>query len=157
MKYDVQFDSKLDYYDILGLTKDATAEEIKVAHVELALKFHPDVAKGGATLSNNSRFRSIQAAFDVLGNPTVRSKYDHARFGPALPIGPGPSSSVVPPSTYTAQKANYAHVRKAASSNWREVCCDLTLTLALPLTLTLALNLTLTLTLSLTGQRQIQN
>jgi len=121
----MSYDSRLDYYEALGVGRDATGEELKQAHVELALKYHPDVAAGGDTAANNSHFRAIQDAFTVLGNPVTRLLYNEARFG-ASPnalggLGASSSSSAVPDDSYTMQKANYVNVRRNASSNWREI------------------------------------
>jgi DnaJ-class molecular chaperone len=125
---EVSYDSRIDYYEVLGVGREATGEELKHSHVELALKYHPDVAVGGDTAANNSHFRAIQDAFTVLGNPVTRQLYDDARYGSSSSSsilgGMGTSSSsssAVPDNSYTMQKANYVNVRRNASSNWREI------------------------------------
>jgi curved DNA-binding protein len=60
-----------DYYATLGVSKTATADEIKKAFRKLASQHHPD--KGGDT----QKFQEIQAAYDVLGDQTKRQAYDH--------------------------------------------------------------------------------
>jgi len=60
-----------NYYSILGLTKTATAEEVKKAYRQLASKHHPD--KGGDT----ARFQEIEEAYRVLSDPAQRSQYDN--------------------------------------------------------------------------------
>lgn len=62
-----------NYYDILGVSKEASAEEIKKAYRKLAMQHHPD--KGG----DETAFKSVQEAYDVLSDDAKRSNYD--RFG----------------------------------------------------------------------------
>lgn len=62
-----------DYYQILGIAKSATADEIKMAFRRLASQHHPD--KGGDT----QRFQDIQEAYGVLGDPARRQEYDNPR------------------------------------------------------------------------------
>lgn len=64
-----------DYYNLLGVSKSATAEEIKVAFRKLAHKHHPD--KGG----DAEKFKEINEAYQILGNPEKRQRYD--QFGDA--------------------------------------------------------------------------
>lgn len=61
----------IDYYKILGVNKNATADEIKRAYRKLAAQHHPD--RGGDT----AKFQEIQSAYDTLGNPEKRSQYDN--------------------------------------------------------------------------------
>lgn len=63
-----------DYYKILGLTKVATAEEIKKAYRTLALKYHPD--KNPDDKTSGSKFKEINEANGVLSDPEKRKKYD---------------------------------------------------------------------------------
>lgn len=71
--------AQTDLYAILGVSRDAGAEEIKKAYRRLARKHHPDVNKGDK--ASEERFKEISAAFEVLGNPEKRKLYDE--FGPA--------------------------------------------------------------------------
>jgi curved DNA-binding protein len=67
-----------DYYDILGVARDATPEAIKKAYRGLARKFHPDVNPGDKTAE--SRFKEVQGAYDVLADQEKRALYDrHGR------------------------------------------------------------------------------
>jgi len=74
--------SKRDYYDILGVSKSATADEIKKAYRKLAIKYHPDKNPGDKEAEEN--FKEAAEAYDVLGNEEKRRKYDqfgHAGMG----------------------------------------------------------------------------
>ena len=61
----------MDYYNILGVNRDAGPEDIKRAYRKLASQHHPD--RGGDT----AKFQEIQAAYDTLSNPDKRSQYDN--------------------------------------------------------------------------------
>jgi curved DNA-binding protein len=63
-----------DYYKILGVSKNASADEIKKAYRKLALKFHPDHNKGDKTAE--SKFKEISEAYAVLSDPQKRQNYD---------------------------------------------------------------------------------
>jgi len=64
-----------DYYQILGISPTATSGQIKVAYRRLALKYHPD--RNPDNLEAEQRFVQIAEAYEVLGNPVKRSKYDN--------------------------------------------------------------------------------
>lgn len=82
--------TKRDYYEILGLSKTATAAEIKSAYRKMALKFHPD--KNKAT-DAEEKFKEINEAYQVLSDAKKRQAYDqfgHAAFDPASGMGSNP-------------------------------------------------------------------
>src|SRR4030088_1506642 len=63
-----------DYYSTLGVAKTATEKEVKQAYRKLARKHHPDVNPGDKGAEN--RFKEINEAYEVLGDPAKRKKYD---------------------------------------------------------------------------------
>jgi len=67
---------KRDYYEILGVPKNASAEDIKSAFRKLARQYHPDV---NHEPNAEEKFKEINEAFAVLGDPEKRAAYD--RFG----------------------------------------------------------------------------
>ena len=71
--------SAKDYYDVLGVSKSASADELKRAYRKLAKQHHPDRNQGDK--SAEAKFKEVQAAYDVLKDSKKRAKYD--RFGPA--------------------------------------------------------------------------
>ncbi|EKQ69055.1 DnaJ-class molecular chaperone with C-terminal Zn finger domain [Leptolyngbyaceae cyanobacterium JSC-12] len=66
-----------NYYDILGVNKDATAEEVKKSFRKLARQYHPDLNPGNKEAEE--RFKSINEAYEVLSDPSKRTQYD--QFG----------------------------------------------------------------------------
>lgn len=73
--------AKRDYYDVLGVTKNATDKELKSAYRKLALQWHPDKNKSPEA---TEKFKEINEAYEVLNNSEKRKAYDqfgHAAFG----------------------------------------------------------------------------
>ncbi len=71
--------AKKDYYQILGLNRGATEEEVKRAYRLLARKYHPDVNQGDPKAAEE-RFKEISEAYEVLADPTKRQRYDQMGF-----------------------------------------------------------------------------
>jgi DnaJ-class molecular chaperone len=80
--------AKRDYYEVLGVSKTASADEIKRAHRKLVRQYHPDVNKENK--GAEEKFKEVQEAYDVLSDADKRAKYDqfgHAGVGGGA--GPG--------------------------------------------------------------------
>ncbi len=82
---------KQDYYDILGVSKNSSPEEIKRAYRNLARRYHPDVNKAPDA---ESRFKEINEAYEVLSDDSKRRTYD--RFGHAGVSGDGGAAGFGP-------------------------------------------------------------
>lgn len=76
--------AKRDYYDVLGVSKDASEDEIKKAYRKIAIKYHPDRNPGNKEAEE--KFKEAAEAYDVLHDPQKRQQYDQFGFN-----GPGGS------------------------------------------------------------------
>ncbi|MCH5305232.1 MAG: molecular chaperone DnaJ [Rikenella sp.] len=79
---------KRDYYEVLGVGRDATADEIKKAYRKAAIQFHPD--KNPGDKNAEEKFKEAAEAYDVLSNPEKKARYDqfgHAGMGGASGAG----------------------------------------------------------------------
>src|SRR4051812_35755092 len=68
-----------DYYAIMGVPRDATADQVKQAYRKLARKFHPDVSKEADA---EARFKDVGEAYEVLRDPQKRAAYDQLGNAP---------------------------------------------------------------------------
>lgn len=78
--------TKADYYEVLGVSRDASDQELKSAYRRLALKYHPDRNPGDS--ASEEKFKEASEAYQVLSDPDKRAAYD--RFGHAGVSGGGP-------------------------------------------------------------------
>lgn len=83
-------EEKRDYYDVLGVSKSSSEDEIKKAYRKLAKQYHPDMNPGDAEAER--KFKEVNEAYDVLSDSDKKAKYDqygHAAFDPSSGAGAG--------------------------------------------------------------------
>lgn len=83
-------DKKRDYYEVLGVPRTVSAEEMKKAYRKLAVKFHPD--KNPGNKEAEEKFKELGEAYEALSDPQKRAAYDqhgHAAFDPRMRAGGG--------------------------------------------------------------------
>ncbi len=90
-----------DYYDVLGVSRDATPEQIKKAYRGLARKYHPDVNPGNK--DSERLFKEAQEAYDILSDPEKRAMYD--QYGMAGFQGMGAAGPRSGASEWSARQA----------------------------------------------------
>ena len=76
---------KRDYYEVMGVPKNASEDEIKKAYRKLAKQYHPDLNPNDKVAE--TRFKEVNEAYETLSNPQKRRMYD--QFGPDGPQGFG--------------------------------------------------------------------
>jgi molecular chaperone DnaJ len=82
--------AKPDYYEVLGVPRNASEQEVKSAYRKLALKYHPD--RNGGDKNAEERFKEAAEAYSVLGDPEKRQRYDtYGHAGLGAPGGFDPS------------------------------------------------------------------
>ena len=84
--------TKRDYYEVLGVPKNASDEEIKKAYRKLAMKHHPDRNQGDAATAAEAKFKEGKEAYEMLSDAQKRAAYDqhgHAGVDPNMRGGPG--------------------------------------------------------------------
>jgi curved DNA-binding protein CbpA len=99
-------------YDVLGVTPDATAEEVKAAHRRHLKYWHPDRRPGPDA---PERAKSINSAYDVLSDPSQRDAYDR-KLAAGAPSPPPPAPPDAGPPPWTPPPGSYRRRRSASTS-----------------------------------------
>ncbi len=112
----------MTHYEILGIRKTASTDEIKTAYKQLVKKYHPDVYPGDKTFAER-KTQEINAAYDVLSDPDKKREYDEL-------ISPNTSTSYTPPdysgytynqnSSYTSKRNAQAQGSKYSYENYKK-------------------------------------
>ena len=82
--------TQIDYYETLGIQRDADGATIKSAYRKLAMQYHPD--RNAGCKENESKFKAVSEAYDCLKDPQKRAAYDrfgHAAFQQGMGGGAG--------------------------------------------------------------------
>ncbi len=97
--------SKRDYYEVLGINKNASEAEIKKAYRRLAMKYHPDRNSGDKAAEAEKQFKEAKEAYEILSDAQKRAAYD--QFGHA---GVDPSMGGAGPGGFGAGGANFSDI-----------------------------------------------
>ena len=84
--------AKRDFYEVLGVNRDASEDDIKKAYRKLAMKHHPDRNQGEDATVSEEKFKEVKEAYEILSDASKRAAYDrfgHAGVDPSAGSGPG--------------------------------------------------------------------
>src|ERR687885_734374 len=102
-----------DYYEVLGVSRSATEDQIKAAYRKLARKFHPDLNPGDKAAEE--RFKELQEAYDVLSDPEKRKLYDqHGENWRVVQQTGQAGIGTVRPSRSRCRRRSVSHARSAS-------------------------------------------
>ena len=109
-----------DYYETLGVSRDADADAIKKAYRKLARRYHPDVS---TEPDAEEKFKAVGEAYEVLKDPEKRAAYDQLghnwQAGQEFQPPPGWSGAPTPrPSATTGRRSGIAPPTRAPSTTW---------------------------------------
>ena len=85
--------ARLDYFETLGVSRDASDEAIKKAYRKLALQYHPD--RNPDSKAADEKIREINAAYEVIGDPERRKTYERLLFGIEIKEDEAPDPAVI--------------------------------------------------------------
>ena len=100
--------TKIDYYEVLGVSRDATDQELKTAYRKLAMQYHPDRNPGDHTAEE--KFKECSEAYQVLSDADKRAAYD--RYGHAAFSGGGQAR----------EASAAAHLERRTSATSSAIC-----------------------------------
>lgn len=98
----------IDPYNVLGISRNATAEEIQIAYRKLVLKYHPDHNSGDKQAVE--KLKEINSAFEILGDPSNKVRYDNGFKGPAFSGFQRRKSNKQPKESTTSEDFSYENV-----------------------------------------------
>jgi len=108
--------TKRDYYEVLGVDRNATEEEIKKAYRQLAVQYHPD--KNPGNKAAEEKFKEISAAYEVLRDSEKKARYD--RFG-QVEVGAGQAYGGFDFSTFDLSDALRTFMRDFGGFGFEEI------------------------------------
>ena len=85
--------AKRDFYEVLGVPKNASDEDIKKAYRKLAMKYHPDRNQGEAGKASEEKFKEVKEAYEMLSDPQKKAAYDQHGFAGVDPNMRGPGGA----------------------------------------------------------------
>ena len=118
-------EQKRDYYEVLGVPKDASADQIKSAYRKLAMKWHPD--RNPDNPEAKAKFQEASEAYEVLSNPEKRQRYDQfghqgVNFGPGgFDFSRARLSTVASTSLMTSFAANFTRSSRSRTVRLRKL------------------------------------
>src|SRR5574338_265221 len=120
--------AKKDYYQTLGVKKDAKPDEIKKAYRRLARKFHPDVNPNDKTAED--RFKEVQEAYDVLSDEKKRKVFDrfgyyHENLDADSPFGEGARAGNAGAAGFDFSGFDFSGSTWGGGSSFRDIFSDL--------------------------------
>ena len=120
--------AKKDYYQILGIKKDAKPDEIKKAYRRLARKYHPDVNPNDKAAED--KFKEVQEAYDVLSDEKKRKVFDrfgyyHENLDADSPFGAGASAGGGGTAGFDFSGFDFSGTTSGSGSSFRDIFSDL--------------------------------
>jgi curved DNA-binding protein CbpA len=113
-----------DYYSVLGVSKSASAEDIKRAFRKLARKYHPDVNPGNSAAE--AKFKEVSEAYEVLSDTEKRQKYDQfGRYWQQVGRSSGPGATAAPLTMTALISAITAALTNSSMNCWGALAPDL--------------------------------
>jgi molecular chaperone DnaJ len=116
--------SKRDYYEVMGLDKSASEDEIKKAYRKLAMKYHPDRNKDNEQAAEE-QFKEVKEAYECLSDPQKKARYD--QFGFEEDAGPGQGGWAAQAFAEMFRRATGAHTQHVRRNADKQLILNITL------------------------------